>query len=333
VVVKDSPTRDRRVVKRWALEAKPRGIALAGGTAYVGLSDRQSVLAIDTSTGAVLKEVVLDSEQIAATKELVAMRLDQAKNRLVIANGSDESVTILSLPSLAVTREITLEGEVIRDAVPDPAGRYLYILGRTVHVYDGDGEREIAAFDAVEPMAIAVSAKGNLLAVVGSEEFESGRATVVVLYDAATLKEVAREPLQTDREIQSAIFAAGDQALVVAGRDWLAEKSLIARPLKTMSAEAPRISFSFGDLVSSEKICLAEKSGPQILSAGRTSTVVHFVERRCGDTGSFTASPRRVSSASLYGIAAWATAYDPQSDSLWVTDPAGFITRYHAPRP
>jgi hypothetical protein len=38
---------------------------------------------------------------------------------------------LFSLPNLAVVREITMEGEAIPDALPDPNGRYLSLdVGR-----------------------------------------------------------------------------------------------------------------------------------------------------------------------------------------------------------
>jgi WD40 repeat protein len=289
------------------------------------------VAAIDPSSGSVRRETVLDSEEIAATKELVTLRVDAPRKRLVAANGTDESVSILSLPDLEVLREITLEGEVVRDAIPDPAGRFLYILGRTVRVWDAEGRREIATIGSPEAMAIAVSSSGKLLAVVGSEQFESGRATVVALYDPATLKEIAREPLQTDRTIQSAVFAGGDEVLVVAASDWIAEKPVVARGEKKMNAMAPRVTFAFGDLVSSETICLASNSGPQILAVGRAMTRVHFIERRCGESGAFLGSSRKVTTSSILGAKAWATAWDAKTNGLWATDPEGFLTLYRLP--
>src|SRR5688572_4512092 len=135
--LKPSPTRDRKVVRRWVLPGDPRGIALgADGTIYVGLAEPQEVLAVDPTTGAIKRRVVLDSAEIASTKEMVTFRTNRERTRLFIANGSDESATILSLPDLGVLREITMEGEVIRDVVPDPKGRYIYLLGRRVHIFD-----------------------------------------------------------------------------------------------------------------------------------------------------------------------------------------------------
>ena len=72
-------------------------------------------MAIDPKSGNVKNRIVLDSAEIASTKELVTMRTNRAGTRLYIANGSDESATIMSIPDLAVLREITMEGEAIRD--------------------------------------------------------------------------------------------------------------------------------------------------------------------------------------------------------------------------
>ncbi|HWS72874.1 MAG TPA: hypothetical protein VN605_12210, partial [Thermoanaerobaculia bacterium] len=137
-------TRDTKIVKRWSLTGDPRAVAVGrDGTIYVGLAQPQAVAAIDPKSGSITKKVILDSADIAATKELVTMRMTRDGARLVIANGSDESVTILSLPDLGVVREITMEGEAIRDALPDPKGRFLYVLGRRVHVFDADGNTEL----------------------------------------------------------------------------------------------------------------------------------------------------------------------------------------------
>jgi hypothetical protein len=331
------PTRDRRIVKRWTLSGKPHGVAVAAdGTVYVGLAEPQSVVSIDPSTGRVLKEVVLDSAEIASTKELVTLRFNAAGDRLIIANGSDESVSILSVPDLAVVREIGLEGEVIRDALPDPAGRYLYVLGSTVHVFDAAGDRELRTLRDVSPMAIATDSKGSLLAVVGSQDFGDDQATVVAVYETATWRELARDPLQTDRTIQTVLFAAGDRALVVLARDWLAEKSVQSRPPRTMASSGEgmmRLHFGFGDLISSERICLPDSSGPQVAALGAVSSVVVFAEKRCGAGGTFIASARLVKSASLYGISAWAIAVDRASNTIYATDPAGYLTMYKTPKP
>ena len=163
-VLKPAPTRDRKIVRRWALPGDPRGLALGNdGTIYVGLAGPQAVIAVDPTTGAVRKRFVLDSAEIASTKELVTLRTNADKTRLFIANGTDESAVILSLPDLAVLREITMEGETIHDVVPDPKGRYVYVMGRKVHVFDADGAKELRTLPIEDPMALAVSAVQRLL--------------------------------------------------------------------------------------------------------------------------------------------------------------------------
>src|SRR5712691_1157197 len=196
------PIRDQKIVNRWSLPGDPHGLAVGrDGTVYVGVALPQAVMAIDPRRGTVKRKVVLDSAEIASTKELVTVRTDRAGTHLFVANGSDESVTILALPELKILREITIEGEPIRDALPDPKGRYLYLLGRRVHVYDAGGRSELRTLDFDEPMAIAASANGSTLAVIGSQN----GSTVVALYNAATFEELARDPLQTDRPIESAL--------------------------------------------------------------------------------------------------------------------------------
>jgi DNA-binding beta-propeller fold protein YncE len=324
-------------VRRWSIAGSPRGVAIGnGGMIYVGLADKQAVDVIDSKSGAVVRELVLDSAEIAATKELVTLRMNGDKSRLYIANGSDESATILSLPNLAVVREITIEGEAIRDALPDPNGRYLYLLGRRVHVFDADGKKEIRAIDLAEPMAIAASSNGATLALLGTEDFGNVKATVVALYDTTTFNEITRDPLQTDQTIDAALFAASDRALVALSRQSLFEKPLIARAAKSMASGVDgrmRISIDFGDLVNSERICLPEGSGPQIATIGSSNEVVLFAERRCSSSGTFAGSSRRVTPASLYGVNAYAVAYDRDTNNLVVTDKAGYLTIYKVPRP
>lgn len=327
-----APTRDEKVVKRWALAGTPHAIALSkAGVLYVGLAEPQSVVAIDPAKGSVLNEVVLDSADIASTKELTSMRFTSDEKRLVIANGSDESVTILSLPGMSVVREIGLEGEVIRDAVPDPNGRYLYVLGRTVHVYDANGERELKSLADIEPMAIAANAAGTMLAVVGTEQYEKARATSVVLYDAATLKEIDRQPLQTDRTIVAALFAAEDRALVVFASDWVAEKPLqktAAKPMRPAEGATMKLTIEFGDLINSQRICLPANVGPQLAAIGSVSTSVLFPEARCGASETFTASKREVDTVAIYPVSSYALAYDAVSSTVFATDPAGYLTQY-----
>jgi DNA-binding beta-propeller fold protein YncE len=330
-------TRDQKIVKRWQLPGDPHGVAVGtDGTIYVGLAQPQAVVAIDPRTGVVKQRLVLDSAEIASTKELVTLRINHAGSRLYIANGSDESATILSLPDLAVRREITLEGEAIRDALPDPKGRHLYLLGRHVHVYDADGEKELRTINIDDPMAIAVSANGALLAVVAPEDFGNAKATSVALFDTTNFAELAREPLQTDKTIEAALFAAGDQALIALSRGSLFEKPLSSssKPAKQMSSGANgqlRMAIDFGDLTNSDTICLPEGSGAQIAALASPELLL-FAERRCNAGGAFAGSSRRVTPASLYGVSAYALAYDHASNTVIVTDRAGFLTIYKVPR-
>jgi hypothetical protein len=330
-------TRDQKIVKRWQLPGDPHGVAIgADGTIYVGLAQPQAVVAIDPKSGTVKQRVVLDSAEIASTKELVTLRTNRTGNRLYIANGSDESATILSLPDLAVRREITLEGEAIRDVVPDPKGRFLYILGRHVHIYDAEGEKELHTISIDDPMAIATSASGAILAVVAPEDYGNSKATSVALFGSPGFAELAREPLQTDKVIEAAVFAASDQALIALSRGTLFEKPLsVSKPAKQMSTGAKgemHMAIDFGDLTSSDTICLPEGSGPQIAALAAPDLLL-FAERRCNSGGAFAGSNRRVTPASLYGVAAYAMAYDHNANTVAVTDRAGFLTIYKAPRP
>ncbi len=328
------PSRDQKIVRRWSIEGDPHGVAIGNdGTLYVGLAKPQAVIAVDPKNGAILRKIVLDSAAIASTKELVTMRTNREGTRLYIANGSDESASILALPDLAVLREITIEGEPIRDIIPGPKGRYLYVLGRSVHVYDANGENEIHTLTDPEPMAIAASNDGSMLAVVGSEDFGNTKATSVALYDTADFREIARDPLQTTDRITGALFAAGDRALVAISPEHLFDKRVMSRPPKTMTAGtdgAMRMSIDFGDLVNSERICLPEGSGPQIVTAA-TGNLILFAERRCNSSGAFTGSASHITPASLYGVDAYAVAFDRASNTLVTTERAGFLTIYKVP--
>ncbi|HVT03094.1 MAG TPA: hypothetical protein VHL58_06910 [Thermoanaerobaculia bacterium] len=327
--------RDKRVIRKWQLPGDPRGVAVGpDGTIYVGLATRQSIVAIDPKAGAIRQEVVLDSVDIASTKELVTVRLDSSKKRLLIANGSDESATILGIPDLRILREITIEGEPIRDIIADPAGRYLYVLGRSVHVYDIDGERELKTIELDDPMAVTTNAAGSFLVIVASEQFESGKATIAAIFDPVSLKEIDRRPLQTDRRIDAATLGAGDRALVIAASDWLAETTVESRPARnvTRSKDGIRLTFDFGDLISSQQICLPEHHGPQTLLALPDSNLIVFPERRCSASETFTASARKTVPTSLYGINAYALAWDPLNKRIVATDRAGTLTLYKLPR-
>lgn len=315
------------MIRRWALSGDPRGVAVgADGTVYVGLAESQSVAAIDPKTGAIRKHVILDSPHIAATKELVALRTNADRTRLYIANDTDESALILSLPDLAVLREITMEGERIRDVVPDPQGRFLYLLGRRVHVYDADGDMELRALPIDDPMAIAASANGALIAVFATEDFGTAKATAVTLFDTRSFAATAHEPLQTDKSIESATFAAGDRSLVAFSRDQIFEKAVVPRPRS-------KTRLDIGELVNTSPVCLPEDSGPQIATFAGSDTLLVYGERRCSASGAFPGSSRGVTPASLYGVSAYALAYDPTTGSLVATDREGYLTIYNVPRP
>jgi len=329
------PTHDQKIVHRWSVEGDPHGIAVGrDGTLYVGLAQTQAVIAVDPKTGVITKRLVLDSADIASTKELVTLRTSADGKLLYIANGSDESASILELPALNVVREITTEGEQIRDALPDPKGRFVFLLGRRVHIFDARGEKELKTLGFQDPMAIAVSSNGSTLAVMGPEVFGATKATSVAFYDLSTFNEVARDPMQTDKKIEAATFAANDRALIAVAKDELFEKPITTHSAKQMASGGDgkmRITIDFGDLVSSQKICLPEKSGPQIATLSTPETLL-YAEHRCNVSGAFTASSRRVNPVSLYGVDAYAIAFDRDRSTLAVTERAGYLTIYKVPR-
>jgi hypothetical protein len=112
------------------------------------------------------------------------------------------------------------------------------------------------------------------------------------------------------------MFAANGRSLIAFSRQSLFEKAI----------HAPRT------LVNSNRVCLPEGSGPQVATLGGSETLVVYGERRCSVSGVFTASPRGVTPASLYGVNAYAVAYDPKSNAVVATDRAGTLTIYHVPR-
>jgi hypothetical protein len=298
-------TRDSKIVRRWLLPGDPHGLALgADGTLYVGLAQPQAVVAIDPTRGTVKRKVILDSAEIAATKELVALRTNAAGTRLFVANGSDESATILALPELGVVREITIEGEPIRDALPDPKGRYLFLLGHRVHVYDANGTSELRALGFDDPTAMAMNSDGSTLAVFGNEK--------VALYDTKTFEEIARDRLATGKRVEVAFFAAGDRVLLA-----LSPEALYEIPLGK-------------GLINSERICLPNGSGPQIAALAAPQLLL-FAEQRCTSSRVFSASDRLVAPASLYGVNAYAVAYDRRANFLYTTERAGYLTIYRVP--
>jgi len=302
--LKPVSTSDQKVVRRWSIAGDPHGIAIgADGTVYVGLAQPQAVVAIDPTNVEIKQKVILDSAEIAATKELVTLRTNADRNRLYIANGSDESALILNLPGLDVAREITIEGEAIRDVLPDPKGRYVFVLGRRVHVYDANGRNELRALGFEDPTAIALNSSGAKLAVVGNNR--------VSLYDTSTFEELDHDRFDTSKPVEAMMFAAGDRALVALTREALVEK--VGKRIKT------------------EAICLPEGSGPQIAALASPDLLL-FAERRCASSGAFSSSDRAVTPASLYGIEAYAVAYDRQEHFLYTTERAGYLTIYRVPR-
>jgi hypothetical protein len=157
------------------------------------------------------------------------------------------------------------------------------------------------------------------------------------LFDTRTLSETSRDPLQTDQRIESALFSSDDRAIVALSREYLFEKPLNQRTTaKSMTASASnggpmRMTVDFGDLVNSDRICLPDRSGPQIAAFGG-SNLLMFAEKRCSSSVAFSGSSRRVTPASLYGVDVYAIAFDPSSNTLIATDPNGYLTIYKTPR-
>ena len=292
------PTDDSKVIRRWSLPGDPHGLTIGpDGTLYVGLAQPQAVVAIDPERGTIRKRVVLDSAEIAATKELVTMRVSPDGKRLYVANGSDESATILSLPDLTILREITIEGEPIRDALPDPHGRFLFLLGHRVHVYDANGEEELRTIGGEDPTAIAVN--GAQLAVLTKDR--------VTFFDTTNFKQSG--VVLGLKGVEVALFA--DRLLMLLAPDTL---------------------YEVGQRIVREAICLPQGSGPQIAALAGPRLLL-FAERRCASSAPFSETAHTVVPASLYGVNAYAVAYDAKSNLLYTTERAGYLTIYRVPRP
>lgn len=326
-------SRDKRIVRQWKLDGSPRALALdADGLIYAGLAGPQAIAVIDPDTGSVLQRKVVDRAEIAATKDFVTMRTTAARDRLVIANGSDESAMILAIPELSVVREIGIEGEMVRDAVPAPDGRFVAVLGRDVHVWSRDGETLLRVIRGLSPTAIAVSPDGSVLAIASRETFGGTDVAMAVLLETTGWTEIMRRPLQTERVIRGMEFAGNGSVLLVWADDWIAEA-----PLKVPTGEMQvsegrqRVSISPGELVSSETVCFPAEAAPQLVTM-RGSTAI-LAERRCAAAASMTGGRRVTTTASLIGVEPWAILWDEKRGKIIATDPDGTLTIYQPPTP
>ena len=205
-----------------------------------------------------------------------------------------------------------------------------------MHVYDADGEKELRTINIDDPMAIAVSANGALLAVIAPEDFGNAKATSVALFDTTTFTELAREPLQTDKTIEAALFAAGDQALIALSRGSLFEKPLSMtqagqaddRRRERPDAHGHRLRRPDQQRRASASPTAAAPRSPR----SPRPTCSSSPNAAATPAAAFSGSNRRVTPASLYGVDAYAIAYDRASNTLVVTDRAGFLTIYKVPR-
>lgn len=336
VPIRGEADRNARILRKWTLPGSPGGLAVGrDGKLFVGLSDRQSIVRIDPSRDLIEKEVILDRPEIASTKDLVTLRIDEAGpvRRLLTANGTDESATILSLDELAIRREITLEGELVRDIHPDPAARFLFVLGRDLHVFDWGGDNPIRTISEPRPMAIAVSSDGSHFAVAGSERIAGTTVTTLGLWTSEPLREIRRIPLQTDAEIVSLSFAAGDRSIVAASTEAILQLTLSERTDQDESAlvntdRGVRMRVRAADLISSDKVCLPDRATPQVMTLGPSGSEILFPEKRCGVGASFTAGRRLVSIDSLYGLEAHSIVFDPSRRAVFASGAGNQVVLY-----
>ena len=135
----------------------------------------------------------------------------------------------------------------------------------------------------------------------------------LAIYDTTTFEEISRDRLETAKPVEQALFGAGDRVLLLLGRDMLYEKSLAQNKIIR------------------EPICLPEGSGPQIAALASPDLLL-FAERRCNSSAAFAGTDRPVAPASLYGINAYAVAYDREANVLYTTERAGYLTIYRVPR-
>jgi len=131
------------------------------------------------------------------------------------------------------------------------------------------------------------------------------------VYDTSTFEELEHDRFDTTKPVEALMFAAGDRVLIALIRDALVERS--------------------GKRIIREPICLPEGSGPQIAALASPQLLL-FAERRCTSSGAFSTIDRPVAPASLYGVDAYAVAYDRQENFLYTTERAGYLTIYRVPR-
>ena len=82
--------------------------------------------------------------------------------------------------------------------------------------------------------------------------------------------------------------------------------------------------------LSRDAVCLPEGSGPQIATLAQNNVLL-FAERRC-EASSALAGGGHVTPVSLYGVSAYALAYDRAANALVTTERAGYLTIYKVPR-
>ena len=150
---------------------------------------------------------------------------------------------------------------------------------------------------AENPSAIAVN--GTHLAVLTKDR--------VTLFDTSAFKQTG--VVLGLNGIEAAMFA--DRLLLLFSRDTL---------------------YEVGQRIIRDPICLPQGSGPQI-AALASPRLLLFAERRCASSSAFSDNDHTVTPASLYGVNAYAVAYDAKSNFLYTTERAGYLTIYRVPRP
>src|SRR5207248_10909335 len=169
--------------------------------------------------------------------------------------------------------------------------------GHRVHVHDANGNEELRTIGSIDPSAIAVNS--SHVAVLTRDG--------LTFYETNGFKQTGS--VRGIIGVEAALFA--DRILLLLTYDAL---------------------YEVAQKITREPICLPQGSGPQIATLASPRLLL-FAERRCNSSGVFSSSDHIVTPASLYGVNAYAVAYDAKSNFLYTTDRAGYLTIYKVPRP
>ena len=252
----------------------PRGVAIgADGTVYVGLA------AIAGRHRDRSRRPARSGSRSSSTPPRSRRRKSWSRcariadrTRLYIANGSDESATDPLAPR---PRRPPRDHDGRRDDPrrrPRSEGPLRLLLGRRVHVFDD--ERRHGTAHARRSTIRWRSPRARTARRSRSSRPRTSATRRRPRWRCSTRRrsrEIAREPLQTQKTIEAAMFADRRPRAVAFSRDSLFEKAGVSRPARR-SPRAPTahaMTHRLRRLVNSDRVCLPEGSGPQIATLAR----------------------------------------------------------------